>query len=59
MRAGDVLQAGIVYSGELAALTTGGFAALNTVFACGWLAVAYGLRGRLHARVYDTGRAEL
>src|SRR5204863_9914748 len=36
VRAGDVLQAGVVYSGELAALTVSGFAAVTTVFACGW-----------------------
>ena len=40
VRAGDVLQAGVVYTGELTALTVSGFAAVNVVFACGWLAVA-------------------
>ena len=43
VRAGDVLQAGVVYTGELTALTVSGFAAVNVVFACGWLAVAFGL----------------
>src|SRR5438477_143282 len=42
VRAGDVLQAGIVYTGELTALTVGAFAALNVAFACAWLAVQYG-----------------
>ena len=32
VRAGDVLQAGVVYTGELTALSVGGFAALNMVF---------------------------
>jgi AAA family ATP:ADP antiporter len=59
VRAGDVLQAGVVYAGELTALTVSGFAALNVVFACGWLAVAFGLRGRLHAMAHETGGAEL
>jgi AAA family ATP:ADP antiporter len=59
VRAGDVLQAGVVYSGELAALTVSGFAAVTTVFACGWLAVAFGLRNRLVARAHETGKAEL
>ena len=59
VRAGDVAQAGIVYAGELAALTAGGFAALNTLFACAWLAVAFGLRKRLHVRAHETGGTEL
>jgi AAA family ATP:ADP antiporter len=59
MRAGDVLQAGIVYMGELTALGVSGFAALNVMFACGWFAVAAGLRSRLHARAQASGRTEL
>ena len=59
VRAGDVLQAGIVYSGELTALTVSGFAAVNVAFACGWLAVAFGLRSRLHANAYRAGKTEL
>ncbi len=58
-RAGDVLQAGMVYSGELVALSAGGFAAVTAVFACGWLGVAVGLRSRLQARAHETGTAEL
>jgi AAA family ATP:ADP antiporter len=50
VRAGDVLSAGIVYSGELTSLSIAGFAALNVVFACGWLAVASGLRRRLQGQ---------
>jgi AAA family ATP:ADP antiporter len=59
VRAGDVLQAGIVYTGEISAFTVSAFAALNVVFACGWLAVAAGLRRRLSARAHETGSAEL
>ena len=44
VRAGDVLQAGVVYTGELTALTVSGFAAVNVVFVSGWLAVVAGLR---------------
>ena len=59
VRAGDVLSAGVVYAGELTALTVSSFAALNVVFAFGWLAVAFGLRSRLHAVAQATGKAEL
>jgi AAA family ATP:ADP antiporter len=59
MRAGDVLQAGIVYSGELASFTSTGFAALTAVFAGGWLAVAFGLRRLLARRAQESGTAEL
>jgi AAA family ATP:ADP antiporter len=59
VRAGDVLQAAIVYTGELSALSVAGFAAVNVAFACGWLGVAAGLRRRLQARAHDTGKAEL
>jgi AAA family ATP:ADP antiporter len=58
-RAGDVLQAGIVYVGELANLPAGAFATLGAVFAVGWLAVAYGLRGQLTVHARETGRTEL
>jgi ATP:ADP antiporter, AAA family len=59
VRAGDVLQAGVVYSGELAAVSVSGFAALNVLFVLGWLGVAKGLHGRLHARAVAAGQAEL
>jgi len=59
VRAGDVLQAGIVYSGELTSLSVAGFAVLNVVFACGWLAVASGLRRRLQARATSLQPAQL
>jgi AAA family ATP:ADP antiporter len=59
VRAGDVLQAGIVYMGELTALTVSAFAGLNVVFAGVWLAVALGLRRQLHARARQSGHAEL
>ena len=59
MRAGDVLQAGVVYSGELVSLSVGGFAALNIVFAFGWLAVARGLHHHLHVRAARPGAVEL
>jgi ATP:ADP antiporter, AAA family len=59
VRAGDVVQAGIVYTGELTALSVSGFAAVNVVCACGWLAVAYGLRSRLVTRAREAGTAAL
>jgi AAA family ATP:ADP antiporter len=58
-RAGDVLQAGIVYTGELTALSVTGFAALNVVFVFGWLSVVVGLKRRLQARSREAGAAEL
>jgi AAA family ATP:ADP antiporter len=58
-RAGDVLQAGVVYSGELVSLGVTGFAALNVLFVLGWLGVARGLNRRLHVRAAEAGRAEL
>lgn len=58
-RAGDVLQAGVVYAGEVASLGVGGFAALTSVFACGWLAVAFGLRKQLVRRAAEAGKTEL
>jgi 1,4-dihydroxy-2-naphthoate octaprenyltransferase len=59
VRAGDVLQAGIVYSGELASLSVTGFAALNVLFVFGWLGVAKGLHHNLHARAVAEGKTEL
>jgi hypothetical protein len=59
MRAGDVLQAGVVYTGELTSMTVSAFAAVNVVFACGWLVVVAGLRQQLQARSRRTGKAEL
>jgi hypothetical protein len=54
-----VVQAGIIYVGELAGTTTGGFAALNTVFAFGWLMTAVGLKKRLARQAREAGRQEL
>jgi AAA family ATP:ADP antiporter len=39
MRAGDVVQAGIVFSGERLAMAVPGFAALNIVLVAAWLSV--------------------
>jgi len=58
-RAGDVLQAGIVYTGELTALSITSFAAINVAFVVGWLAVARGLNHKLRDRAVAGGSAEL
>jgi AAA family ATP:ADP antiporter len=58
-RAGDVLSAGIVYTGEVASLGIGAFAALNVVFVAGWFGVVSGLRRRLRASALDAGAAQL
>jgi len=47
VRAGDVIQAGIVYTGELASFGVTAFAALNVIMTAAWLAVATGLSRRL------------
>jgi len=57
-RAGDVLQAGVVYAGNLSALSVTGFAALNVAFVCGWLGVAAGLKATLQRRARAAGRDE-
>ncbi len=49
VRAGDVVQAAVVYTGELASFTIPAFAALNIVFVAGWIAFARGLKHRLPA----------
>jgi AAA family ATP:ADP antiporter len=59
VRAGDVLQAGVVYTGELSALTVSGFAAVNVGFACAWLGIVYGLRRRTPAAPRQAKTAEL
>jgi len=58
-RAGDVLQAGIVYAGELTGLSITAFAAINIVCVVGWLGVVRGLNHKLHDRSVAGGRAEL
>ena len=55
MRAGDVVQAFIVYGGERVSLGVPGFAALNVVLTGGWLAVVAALNARLRARAKAGG----
>lgn len=57
VRAGDVLTAGIVYTGELASFTVTAFAALNVAFVLCWLAIARGLQKKLHAKAQEAGAA--
>jgi ATP:ADP antiporter, AAA family len=59
VRAGDVVQAGVIYVGEMAGTSTGRFAALNTMFAFGWLVTAMGLRKQLASRAREAGQQEL
>jgi AAA family ATP:ADP antiporter len=47
VRAGDVIQAGMVYGGEYAALGIPAFAAINVALTAGWLGVAAALNRRL------------
>jgi ATP:ADP antiporter, AAA family len=50
VRAGDVLQAGLVWSGERVALAVPGFAAVVIVLTGGWLAAVVGLNRRLRVQ---------
>jgi ATP:ADP antiporter, AAA family len=52
-RAGDVLQAGLVWIAERAALAVPGFAAVVIVLTGGWLAVVVGLNRRLRAQAKE------
>jgi len=53
VRAGDVIQAGIVYVGELASFAIPAFAALNLALTVGWIAVAAALNRTLRERADD------
>jgi ATP:ADP antiporter, AAA family len=61
MRAGDVLQAGVVFVGEHLAFTVPMFAGLNVMMALGWIAVVAALnpayRAQLAAAPLDGGTA--
>jgi ATP:ADP antiporter, AAA family len=56
MRAGDVLQAGIVFVGERLAFTVPAFAAVNVVLALGWIAVVAALNPAYRAQVEASPR---
>ena len=58
VRAGDVLQAGVVFAGERVALAVPGFAAVNVVLTAGWLVVVSGLGTRLRSKA-PAGQAAL
>jgi ATP:ADP antiporter, AAA family len=59
VRAGDVIQAGVVFTGEKLAFAVPTFAALNVVLAGAWLGVALLLKGQLKTRAKQTGSREL
>jgi AAA family ATP:ADP antiporter len=50
VRMGDVLQAGVVFAGELAAFAVPAFAAVNLALTGGWFVVVAALNGQLRAR---------
>jgi AAA family ATP:ADP antiporter len=61
VRAGDVISAGVVYTGELAALTIPGFALLNVFLTGGWLVTASSLNRRIRAQAQaqaESGKLE-
>jgi ATP:ADP antiporter, AAA family len=59
MRAGDVVQAGVVFVGERLAFAVPVFAAVNVVLVAAWLAVAGLLRLSLRRKAEETKTAEL
>jgi AAA family ATP:ADP antiporter len=59
MRAGDVLQAAIVFMGERLALTVPAFAAINVVLVGGWLTVVGLLNVSLRRKARETQTAHL
>jgi AAA family ATP:ADP antiporter len=59
VRAGDVLQAGVVFAGERAALLVPGFAGVVIVLVGGWLAAVFGLNRHLRAQAQAAGAKEL
>ena len=58
-RAGDVLQAGIVFISTQIGFGIPAFAALNIIFTGGWLAVSAGLNRRLRAQAQQAGKVQL
>jgi AAA family ATP:ADP antiporter len=59
MRAGDVIQAGVVFIGERLALAVPAFAAVNLVLVAGWLAVAGALNVVLRKKAEESKAAAL
>jgi len=51
MRAGDVLQAGVVFVGERLAFTIPAFAVVNVVLAAGWIAIVAALNPEYRRQV--------
>jgi AAA family ATP:ADP antiporter len=59
VRAGDVIQAGVVLAGERLAFAVPAFAAVNVVLAVGWLGVAWMLGLSLRRKAQDSAAATL
>jgi AAA family ATP:ADP antiporter len=59
MRAGDVLQAGVVFVGERLAFAVPTFAAVNLALVAGWLAVAGALNLALRRKAEESHTAQL
>ena len=59
VRAGDVVQAGIVFGGERLALTVPGFAAFNVVLVGAWLSVAVMINFNLRRKAREAKTAAL
>jgi ATP:ADP antiporter, AAA family len=58
VRAGDVLQAAVVYTGELTAMSVSGFAMMTVVFASIWIGVVSALQKRLRIQEQTIAKAE-
>jgi AAA family ATP:ADP antiporter len=58
VRTGDVIQAGVVFAGERAALAIPAFAGINVALTAGWLVLATALNRQLRSRA-DASHAAL
>ena len=59
MRAGDVIQAGVVFVGERLALAVPAFAAVNVVLAGAWIGVVVLLNHALRRKAAEARSAAL
>ena len=59
VRAGDVLQAGLVFAGERLAFAVPAFASINVVLAGAWLGVVVLLNRQMRAKAAQAGTRQL
>jgi AAA family ATP:ADP antiporter len=59
VRAGDVIQAGLVFAGERLSFAVPAFAAVNIVLVGAWLGVVALINAQLHAKAHSAGTERL